>query len=127
VCFGLGGLRFREERFVGVWGLGFWVSVLTFWVLGEGLWVSIAGLRVEGSGPSVLGFGVSACSLAFERGDLRALPLLLRILEHPRLQKEKILIEVMISDRNVKRGLEMKDQRDLHDLTIHDVKPVSDE
>ena len=33
----------------------------------------------------------------------------------------------MTSDRKLKvqRGLEMKDLRDLKDLTIHDVKPIS--
>ena len=39
----------------------------------------------------------------------------------------RICIELMTSDRQrqgVQRGLEMKDLRDLKDLTIHDVEPI---
>ena len=32
----------------------------------------------------------------------------------------------MTSDRKLKAALEMKDLRDLNDLTIHDVNPISD-
>jgi len=53
------------------------------------------------------------------------LRLLGRLLYH---QRERIFIELMTSDREgVQRGLEMKDLRDLNDLTIHGVKPISDE
>ena len=44
-------------------------------------------------------------------------------------ERERIFIELMTSDRKlgVQRGLEMEDLRDLKDLTIHDVEPISDE
>ena len=44
-----------------------------------------------------------------------------------RSRRERIFIERMTSDQGVQRGLEMKEQRVLKDLTIHDVQPVRDE
>ena len=43
-------------------------------------------------------------------------------------EDESVLnLEVGPSTQGILRGLGMKDLRDLNDLTIHDVKPISDE
>jgi len=70
--------------------------------------------RVSGSGSLVLGFGFRVSSFGF-REDLERLDVVV---------EERIVIELMTPDRKLKdvqRGLEMKDLRDLKDLTIHDV------